>query len=284
IDAKKYGKEGWLRWFVESRGVNDAERLKNLIVVGVPCRPVNRLAAEFAILNGRSPATELEVIRRKIEVTNKQLPSGLSPYFENRESADKEFRDYIRRDNLATIHQGFGRLRANRRAGEDLDIWFLGDFPLDVPVELKRAVDVTPEGGDRLQQMQLSILQFFRSAQDGESKLTLTALATHCEASKQRLSQVVRELGWSRWTEFKNCLVPLLQSYSETRQKSGVEFEEFIDLSFEDFERLTQGLFVLLAGAGDVTWRCLLGILKALWGLSRRKLRVRAPSVPFLHT
>ena len=240
IDAKKYSKEGWLRWFVESRGVNDAESLTQLIAVGVPCRPINRLAAEFAVLNQRSPAMEVEVVRRSVSITNK-MPIGKSPYFESRESVDREFREYVRSDNLATLHQGFGRLRANRRAGENLHIWFLGDFPLDVPVELTTAVDQTPEAGDRVQQLQIAIFNFFKAA---SGKITLTALAEHCEVSKQRLSQLVRELGWSGWAEFKKRLVSLVSPTSKTRQKFEAELEQgFFGLSFEEIQIFMDGLF-----------------------------------------
>lgn len=37
------------------------------------------------------------------------------------------------------LHQGWGRLRANRRQGEELTVYILGDYPLEVPVELVRA-------------------------------------------------------------------------------------------------------------------------------------------------
>lgn len=256
IDAKRYSRETWLRWFIESRGINDAERLNTLICCGVPCRPLSRLAAEFAILTGVSPSVEVALIKRYPQITNK-LPIGKQSHFEGLESSDPEFREFVRRDTLATIWQGFGRLRSNRRPGEVLHIWFLGDFALDVPVELKAAIDITPEAGDRVQQMQLAAVNFFKAA----SKLTLTALASHCEASKQRLSQLVRELGWSGWEQFKICLVSLLEPNSKTRQRFEAELEQgFLGLSFEAIEQFMGALLAEFGPDWVVEWCRLLGL------------------------
>jgi len=267
IDAKRYSRDGWLRWFAESRGVNDAEKLESLICCGVPCRPINQLAAEFAILNWRSPLSEVETVRRAIDTTN-NLPIGVEPFFESHESADQNFRNYVRHDTLATIWQGFGRLRANRRSGETLNIWFLGDFALDCPVELHRAVDVAPGAATCGQQIQMAIMEFFSNAGTG-GKITLTKLAEYCKVCKQRLSQLVRELGWSNWEKFKSCLVSLVDPNSKTRQK----FEgNFLALGYEELNILIQGWLAEIGGSQQVAWAAARGI----------NIEGRMPYTPFV--
>jgi len=217
-----------LKWFSESRGSNLAQSAKTLILVGTPCRPIATLAAEFTLLYGRSPNITSEETTRQM-ILSRPAPKGESDIITSNESVDIEFRGYIYKDIHANIDQAMGRLRANRRAGETLTIYFISNFVLDMPVELVRAVDICLEAATPMQKLELAIARFAQEAMGKNCKLTLTAISDFCKVSKQRLSQFIRELGYATAEQFKKRLVLLLESYSKTRQNS----KGYIPLSAE---------------------------------------------------
>lgn len=79
------------------------------------------------------------------------------PHFEMEVSADRGFREFVHRRILANIYQAIGRLRANRRPGEQLKVFILGDFPLDVPVELVKAGRLTPSAMTKLEKFEAAL-------------------------------------------------------------------------------------------------------------------------------
>lgn len=238
IAPKKHSRELDFLWFTSgSRGGNLGEKAQSLAVVGSPCRPIGILAAEFAVLNGYAPTLKTEPQQRQVtqtEATSKKC------FITSKESVDKKFCEYVRSDTLATIEQGFGRLRAERRSGECLTIYFLGDFCLDRPVKVVRAIDISPEAGTAIEQLERAIAQFAKKAAASGKKLTLTAIADYCGVCKQRISQLIRELGWPTWEAFKKRLVSLVSPTSKTRQTKSVigtngseSGTEYISLSAE---------------------------------------------------
>jgi hypothetical protein len=149
-----------------------------------------------------------------------------------------------------------GRLRANRRAGETLTIYFISKFVLDMPVELVRAVDICLEAATPIQKLELAISRCVEELKAKNEKLTLTAIADFCKVSKQRLSQLVKELGYSTAAEFKKSLVLLLESHSKTRQNSNdyipLSAEKQIDLWAAQIGSLPKSvIFALLEGASN---------------------------------
>ncbi len=280
IDFKKFtaGEALNLKWFSESRGSNIAEKSNTLILVGAPCRPISTLAAEFTLLYGRSPNLTSEEMPRQM-LLNKPVPKGESGIVTSRESVDEDFRDYIYKDVLANIHQGMGRLRANRRGSENLTIYFISNFVLDLPVELVRAVDISIEAATPIQKLELAIARFAQEARGRNWKLTLSAIADYCKISKQRMSQLIRELGYATVDEFKKSLVALVSSTSATRQNS----KKYIPLSAEKEIELWAAqigilpksvIFALLEGIGEhfeVQLRCKL----PAWGELRELTQSR---------
>lgn len=216
-----------LKWLSESRGSNLAQNAKTLILVGAPCRPIAALAAEFTLLTGRTPTLDTEEVTR--EIKQARTVAGKEVTVTSRESIDLEFRNYIYKDVLANIYQGIGRLRANRRPGEELTIYLISDFALDLPVEVIRALDITLEAATPIQKLELAIVRCAEEIISKGQKLTSIAIAKYCQVSKQRLSQLVRELGYATAADFKKSLVLLLESNSKTRRKS----EEYIPLAVE---------------------------------------------------
>ena len=129
IRFKKYATDRDLRWFIESRGVNDAENLNILILDGIPCPNLASLAAAFTCMYGRQPEDGIQEVKYPIDLTN-SLAKDINPYFAMKVSSDEQFNQFVRHRILANLHQGWGRLRANRRKGEELTVYILGDYPL----------------------------------------------------------------------------------------------------------------------------------------------------------
>lgn len=190
IDFKRHTKDGddKRHWWTDSRGVNDLEDCAALILVGVPCRNLAELKAEFTVLYGRAPKEGTEHVKYPIQV--KDTPSNdLQPWFEMEVSADPEFRAFVRRRILADIHQGIGRLRAHRRRGQQLKVYFIGDYPLDIPVTLKRVSDITPEAATKVEKVEMGIRAAVKQLRDAGKKITQDAIAQVTGYSQQYISR-----------------------------------------------------------------------------------------------
>ena len=111
------------------------------------CRSLADMEAEYTILHGRPPKEGTERIKYPIEVNN--VSDDQQPYFEMDVSVDPQFRDFVRRRILADIRQMIGRLRAHRRPNKKLKVYILGDYPLDFPVTLIQASDLTPDAATK---------------------------------------------------------------------------------------------------------------------------------------
>ncbi len=123
-------------------------------------------------------------------------------------SADPCFRDFVRRRILANIHQGVGRLRANRRPGEELAFYILGDYPLDVPVELVKAVDITPEAASKMEKFEMALKGAIATLKKEGKKIT-----------QQLLAQVT---GYSQGyiSRFRKLLRSLLEDFNSKSNNS----------------------------------------------------------------
>jgi hypothetical protein len=216
-DFKKFGEqyqdagiETVLKWWVETRGMNDFEQITTLILIGTPCRDLGALESEFITRTGRAPSNGTLKVKYPIQVKG-AIPEDIQPYFEMEVSADLEFRAFVRRRILADIHQAIGRLRAHRRPGEKLIVYFLGDYPLDIPVTLVRASDITPEAADKTERVELAIKAAVEQLQATGQKITTTAIALVTGYSQQHISR------------FRDLLKMLIESpnsqMSKTTQK-----------------------------------------------------------------
>jgi len=188
IDFKKFAQDSSLRWWVESRGVNDLESTTTLILIGTPCRTLSHLEAEFTLMHGRVSQPGCVEVKYPVQIKG-QSPPGVQPYFEMKVSADLEFRAFVRHRILADIHQAIGRLRTHRRPGETLRIYFLGDYPLDLPVTLTPASEVTPEAASKTERVELAIKAAVAELQATGQKVTQSAIAFLTGYSQQHISR-----------------------------------------------------------------------------------------------
>lgn len=223
IRFKKDARDGDLAWWRDSRGSNDAEQSHCLILDGVPTSNLASLAADFTLLYQRIPTGETEVVTRSLESLN-SMPPGVTPFFKGVESVDDEFREFIRKDILATIHQGIGRLRANRRAGEQLRCYFLGDFALGFPVQVIRAVDVCAAAGT----VQQRFLIDCKAAIEAGAH-TLSEVAHAVGRAKSTVSENLRRWFGMGWAEFSEQICSVLLE-DTLYSKSEKEFTPDADL------------------------------------------------------
>lgn len=201
--------DGKRRWWTDSRGVNDLEDYASLALVGVPCRNLGDWEAEFTVLYGRPPKEGTERIKYPIQVNNGLPSPDLQPWFEMEVSADPKFREFCRRRILADIHQAIGRLRSHRRPGTHLRVYFIGDYPLDVPVTLKKASDITPEAATKTERVEVAIRGAVQKLKDAGQKITQSALAQIVGLSQGYISR------------FKKLLQTLLESSNSKSNNSG---------------------------------------------------------------
>ncbi|WP_156805109.1 hypothetical protein [Synechococcus sp. PCC 6312] len=146
IDFKKFSGEGDGAWWRDSRGSNDFLNVKTLVLVGPPCRNLNDLAAEFKVMTGHC---DIE---------------------------SDEFKDFVNRQIRADYIQALGRLRANRRPNEHLEIVIISDFDLAIPVEVKRAWDVCPDAGTKTEKFLAAINAAIEQLKENGQRITQRAV------------------------------------------------------------------------------------------------------------
>lgn len=154
IDFKRYNFSGDGRWawYRDSRGINDLQDVLNLILVGTPCPNLAAMEAEYICITGRVPKPGTVSKRFDVQIPGKENDS-LTAKFTCEVSADPEFADFCHQRIVSSIVQAVGRLRADRRPGEKLRVYFLGDYPLPMPVMLTPASKITPEAMDKVERV-----------------------------------------------------------------------------------------------------------------------------------
>lgn len=266
FDFKRYTElgDGKYNWWKDNRSLNDLVCANTLILIGTPCRNLGDLEDEFTILYGRRPKPGTVKVRRYIEIKG-ELPSGGKRYFESEESADPEFASFVRRDILANFHQAIGRLRAFRRPGERLKVYIIADYPLDIPVKLVKASDITPEAATKTERLIMACVSAGRHV-----------LAQGQELTQQAVSQATKLLdprgkGYSQqhisryWALLKTLLDDSTREMSKTDQPPPDPDEtqwmsnEYLPLLAESSPgELLDGVLLVFEAYGR-------GVFKAIW-------------------
>ncbi|MEM9925104.1 MAG: hypothetical protein AAF915_15360 [Cyanobacteria bacterium P01_D01_bin.50] len=187
ITFKKFN--GKYQWFVDSRGSNDLEGIQNIILDGIPTANLEALKAEFTCVHGRTPKTGTKTIKQSIELNN-PLPNKIQPHFEYEVSIDDDFADFIRHRILQTIFQGIGRNRSSRYPDKQFKVYILGDYPLDVPVTLVEAKEITPDAATKIERLQMAMKKAVEQLKSEGKKVTQKAIAELANVSQQRVSQL----------------------------------------------------------------------------------------------
>ncbi|MUH00631.1 DNA primase [Scytonema sp. UIC 10036] len=186
--------------FVDGRGVNRFEHCSAIASFGIPYANIGKLAAEFQVETGRAV---------------------------NVDGDDSKFQDYVTALVNAEIIQEIGRLRASRRAEEQLTFYLCADCDTDFLIEAFKgatieqvdAFSITPDAGTDGQKTRWAILQAAKQLFDQGQKITQQALAKIGEISQPLVSKVSSQLGgWS-------CLKKLLLLLYESLYSDGNNFE-----------------------------------------------------------
>jgi hypothetical protein len=224
---------------------------------------LNELEAEFYILFGRSPQEGTERVRYPIK-TQHQLPDGLQPYFEMDASIDLEFRNFVRRRILADIHQGVGRMRAHRRPEKQLKVYFVADYPLDVPVTLKKASDITPEGATKVERVEMAIRSAVQQLKETGGKVTQQAIALLTGYSQQYISrfrvllQTLLDSSYSKSSKNGEPPPPADESPPDPQNSDDIQWmsEQHLPLLAESPpQEMLEGLLTLFEVYGRTVWR-----------------------------
>lgn len=121
-----------LTWRGSSRGSNAAEKVKTLLSVGTPRANINAKVAEW------------ELMTRSTDIDTTTVLTPYPQQYDNRngeyvvvkkEPKDPDFAQFLYEDTYSEIWQAFQRLRAARRAGEQLQIVFASEYPLPFAVK-----------------------------------------------------------------------------------------------------------------------------------------------------
>lgn len=263
IDFKKHTQQGdgKFKWWTDSRGVNDLEDCDALILIGVPCRNIADLEAEFTALYRRSPNPGTELVKYPIQAIG-QPSTDLLPYFEMKVSADKEFRDFVRRRILADIHQAIGRLRAHRRPGKQLKVYIIADYPLDIPVRLVKASRITPEAATKTERIEMAIRGAVQYLKATGQKITQQAIA----AATKLLDPDGKGYSQQYISRFKVLLQTLLSDSNNVCSKNEepppdpdeVQWagEKYLPMLAEaPLAELLEGVLVVFESYGHKVWR-----------------------------
>ena len=205
IDFKQYERDG--AWWRDSRGVNDFLTVQTLVLVGTPCRNLNDLAAEFAIVCGYYP-----------------------------EDDDPEFTAFIDRSILAEIHQAIGRLRAHRRPNESLQVILISNIEMDCFVQEVQAKDLTIEAAHKTERVEIAIESAILQLQAKGEKVTqqivagMTKIPRGTIARYWRLFTSLLEGLNSRMNNSNNAPNP----DQETHQAIAGVLDELADLPIND--------------------------------------------------
>ncbi|NJO26859.1 MAG: hypothetical protein HC874_04395 [Richelia sp. SL_2_1] len=126
------------------------------------------------------------------------------PYFEPTVSNDPKFQAFVDWSTSSEIYQALGRLRSacssaslsHLRLEQKLTFYFVGDYPLKIPVYIVKACDITIEAGSRWEQTWFKIASAAKQLiEEGVTQLRgiNTAIAQKVGCSVGLISKDYRE-------------------------------------------------------------------------------------------
>ncbi len=216
FDFKKFGTEDWHNWFVHSRGINDLKDTNVLILVGAPQPNIASLAAEFTAIYGREPEPGEAKIEMPVQLINH--PDGMTVTVIG--STDEDFQQFCHERVCHEVWQAAERLRASRRLGEELHIYFLSEYPLPWPVKWVEAAEFCPEAASQGDMTRKSILNWIASATD----IAIKSAAVAVGCTKAYLSKLASE--WGGWANFTRILRLLINGCGRLTKSIKAEIEK----------------------------------------------------------
>lgn len=193
IDSRAFAKTGEGYWYRDSRGSNVFQHASALILVGPPIPNISACSDEFALIFGRHPSNQTRLNSYPINASNAE-ENG--PWWVRTlmETNDPELSSFIRHRTLAEIDQAIGRLRASRRPGQELTVYFLSDYPLDRPVEFMKVSDFAPGARDRREATSERIKAAIKQLEAEDKDLTQEAIAALAGLTQGEISKTLTEV------------------------------------------------------------------------------------------
>jgi rhodanese-related sulfurtransferase len=143
-------------WFVDSRGSNDFCGVSTLASIGIPYFNLGYLEALYITLTGQSIEPGTTKVKILVEANNSDdgllSDDYIESCFERTASIDDNFQAFVDWSTSSEIYQALGRLRSHLRPSEKLTFYFIGDYPIEIPVKFVKACDITIEAGSRWEQ------------------------------------------------------------------------------------------------------------------------------------
>lgn len=215
IDFKRFEADG--AWWRDSRGVNDFLKVKTLLLVGTPIANIAHLLAEYSILTGTHPTEE-----------------------------DAGFKAFVDRTIRAEFYQAIGRLRANRRPDEQLQIIILSDFDLGIPTNKVKASQITLEAAGKWERFEMAVKSAASQLKANGEKITQTAIAKLTGYSQQYLSRfwklllTLLETPYRESSKNSDPPPPLIKSVAE-----GIDaaINQFCDTPDQVLETINEAFF-----------------------------------------
>ena len=192
IDWKSEKREG--AHFVDSRGVNHFQSVTRLAIVGTPCPNIGAMVCEFSAMAGRVVTID-----------------------------DPDFKSWLHRRIESELLQAIGRVRANRRLEESIEVYLLTDHQFETisPIQ-KTSAEICPDAapkGDRTRNAMIKAAKAIIMAGD---KLTQEGLAAVLEKSRGGILRGLTSLEMG-WDDFKKMILLLINTpIAEGSEKSSV--------------------------------------------------------------
>lgn len=227
---KKFAQNGDLIHWTNSKGFNDGKTAKVMAIEGLACENIESIRAEFACIYGYVPTDE--TVKRKFPVNVQAVsvdgelqpvPDGQSVEVELEVSADPEFADFVHHRILATLHQEIGRLRANLRPDEQLTVYILGEYPLDLPVTLVPAGDIHPDAAPKGKLTINAVKRAIATLKVQAIKATGKAIAEIVGCSQQNVSKILSKI--SQLTQWSFTTFAFNESNSKSSKNPSVDDE-----------------------------------------------------------
>jgi len=181
IDWKAEEREG--AHFVDSRGVNHFETVTRLAIVGTPTPNIGAMVSEFSAMAGRIAAID-----------------------------DPDFQAWLHRKTESELIQEIGRVRANRRPGETIEVYLLTDhqFETITPIQ-KTSAEICPDAATKGDRFCNAMMEAAKSIVVAGDKLTQEGLAAVLEKSRGAVLKALNRLEMG-WDDFKKMILLLLNS------------------------------------------------------------------------
>jgi len=153
IDLLKFSDDSC--WWRDSRGRNQFQDCKQLLLVGTPSRNWNQMLCYYLALGGE---------QRHFQVFyNEQIKSD--------------------------IMQGIGRIRSERRTNEKLKVVLITNFSMDLPIKQVRSQDISPQAAPKAARTIQKIADTYLELQDKNLPTTQTAIANHLNIARETVNR-----------------------------------------------------------------------------------------------